>query len=198
MTPRSERDVILDHALHSKENLEIALKIGAAYDDLVGNVIVQFLKVVEGNLSTRLGNRWKITICSDLQELSGRYVELLTADLLDNPGQFQIVLGADELGYPKKVWVGVRAPKASLDIKAQVRQAIERIFPNGKISDPSFWWRYFDKSYVTWGNEDTTLLLYDKGEALDSVVGNLECLARSIQESLYPDTDSTPGLKENP
>jgi hypothetical protein len=198
MTPRSERDVILDHALQSKENLEIALKIGAAYDDLVGNVILRFLGAVENDLTTRLGKRWKITICSDVQELSGRYVQLLTAALLDHPGQFHIVLGADDLGYPKKVWVGVRAPNAALDIRAKVKQVIERLFPNGKSGDPSFWWRYFDKSYVSWGDEDTPLLLYGKTEALDSVVGNLECLARAIQESLDSDTNSTPSLRAVP
>ena len=57
MTVRSERDVILEHALRDEENLGIALKIGSAHTDLLARVIARFLEAVEVELSLRLGAR---------------------------------------------------------------------------------------------------------------------------------------------
>jgi len=189
MISRSERDVILDHALRDEENLEIALKIGAGYSDLLGRVIARFLEAVERELAPRLGEAWTIAVCRDPIRIAKKWAELVQIDFRGHTGGLHILLGADEAGYPKYPWFGVRSASDS-ELHEQVKKAIDQEFMAGEVGDPSFWWRMIDKAYSNWGSEDTTLLLYRKGEALDYVVRNLEQLARAVERGLTPSTSS--------
>ena len=60
MSIRNERDIILKHALE-KENLETALDIGFAFDDLRKKIIVGFLNKLEEFILDRLpdASEWK-------------------------------------------------------------------------------------------------------------------------------------------
>ena len=61
MAMRNEREIILEHALE-KENLETALDIGFAFDDLRKKIIVGFLNKLEEFILDRLADasEWKI------------------------------------------------------------------------------------------------------------------------------------------
>jgi hypothetical protein len=181
MTSRSERDVILEHALRDAENLEIAVKIGAAYHDLCLRVIGRFLEAVVRDLAPRLGEKWKFAIQHDGMNLAGTWGEFLRADYLGHPGGFHLVVGGD--AYPKTVWFGARATSGS-ELRDHVRTVLQREYAPGKAGDPSFWWRYVDKAYSGWGGEEGTLTLYRQGEALNYFVSHLEQLARAVEKAL--------------
>jgi hypothetical protein len=193
MTPRSEREILIEYALGNEGNLAIALKLASAYHDLCGSVIVQFVEAVERELRPKLGDKWKVEICRDFQHLADKWAVFFTATFLGQPGQFHIVLGGDGLGYPKLVWLGVRALNASAGEKTRLKQVIDDNYANGKAGDPSFWYRPLDKAYASWGSEDTTVSLYRKKEAVDYLVRNLQQLATVIQGSLLPDNSSPNG-----
>ena len=185
MAPRSEHDVILDHAMRDVENLEIALKIGAAYSDIRGGVIARFLEAVNRELTTRLGETWQIEVCTDPLLLAKSRAEFLLAHFSGHPGQFHILLGGDEAGYPKNPWIGVRSASAS-ELHERVKKAIDQEYKLGEIGDPSFWYKYVDKAYSHWGSEDATLLLYRQGEAVTYFVDHLEKLAQAVERALIP------------
>ena len=183
MTARSERDVIIDHALRDEANLEIALKIGQAYSDLCGRVIVGFLAAVEAALSPRLQSAWKVTVPSDSAHIATQHC--LNAHVLSHPGGVHVLLTADESKYPYTMFFAVRSdPSVAVDLKEHVRDTINASHLEGKRGDPSFWYRYVDKAYTHWGSEDATLLLYRKGEALTYFVDHLERLARAVEQAL--------------
>lgn len=184
MTPRSERDVILDHALRDEENLDLALKICSAYTDLCDRVIVGFLEAVRAKLAVRLGGTWKVSV-GDPSHFATRWVTFLGADFLGHPGQFELIIGGDESGYPKKVFIAVRSASCQ-DQNDRVKATIDERHAKGSRSDYSLWWRYVDKAYSYWGGEDSTVLLYRKDEAVDYFVSRLEQVARAIEAALAP------------
>ena len=183
MSIRSERDVVLEHALRDEANLDIALKIGAAYDELCRRVVAQFLAAIEHKLSPMLGREWKFTTCRDFHKLAERWVDLVVIEYLSHPGQFRIHVVGDE--YLKVVWLGVRATEAP-ELREKVKLAINRDIANGKIGDPSFWWCDIQKAYSNWQSEEVLLLLYRMDDALEYFVSTLKRLAETIQIALTP------------
>ena len=190
MALRSEKDVILEHALRDEENLEIALKISAAYPDLCSLVIADFVKSIETKLASQLGSRWKVWV-GDVSTFAWQYAKFLKAAFLPDPGQFTVELSGDETGYPKKVFLAVHSASASVR-REPIKAIIDDLYATGKPTDYSLWYRYIDKAYSNWGSEDSTLLLYRKGEAVDYFVGHLERLARAVEKALLPDLTAPP------
>ncbi len=182
MTLRSERDVILDHALQNEENLEVALKIGAAYGDLCSRLIMDFLRAVERGLSARLGKGWKVEM-ADPNQFANRWALFLKAGYLGHPGQFEVLLCGDESGYPKQVYLAARSTGGQ-ELHERVKAAIDENAGKGSRTPYSIWYRYIDKAYSNWGSEDTTLLLYRKGELVDHFVARLEQIARAVEQAL--------------
>ena len=172
MTAKSERDVILDHALRDEENLGIALKIGQAYHDLCSRVIVRFLAALEAELRPKLGSGWKLTVPSDSARLATQHC--VNAHLLSHPGEFCVLLSADESKYPFSLYFAVRSvPSVPADLIEHVRDAINASYVKGSQGDPSLWYKYVDKAYSYWGTEAATLILYRKDEALTYFVEHL-------------------------
>src|SRR5215469_6677821 len=129
MTLRSEKDVILEHALRDTENLQIALKIGAAYTDLCTRVITDFIKLVETRLAAQMGSTWKVCM-GDVNTFASRWTTFLQADSLAHPGQFAVVLGGDGSGYPKKVYLAVHSTSAK-ESHESFRTRINRLYAKG-------------------------------------------------------------------
>ena len=185
MTTRSEHDVILDHAVRDDENLRIALKIGQAYPDLCGRIILGFLEAVEKELTPRLGSAWKVAIF-DSAQLEGSE-HCLEAHLLSYLGEFCVVLGAEGYCYPKKIYFGVRSDSPShSELVEHVRDTLNAQYLKGYRGAWSFWYKYVDKAYSSWGSEDVTLLLYRKGAVVEYFVDHLEKLARAVERALIP------------
>jgi hypothetical protein len=183
MTARSERDVIIDHALRDEDHLEIALKIGQAYSDLCSRVIVGFLAAVEAELSPRLKSAWKVTVPSDSAHIATQHC--LNAHFPGHPGGFHVLLSADEPKYPFAMYFAVRSdPSVAVELTEHVRDTVNAAYLKGHRGDPSFWYKYVDKAYTSWGSADATLLLYRKGEALTYFVDHLEKLAQAVERAL--------------
>ena len=183
MAARSEREVIIDHTLQDEDKLEIAIKVGAAYDDLRGRVILDFLDTVHSELAPRLGSLWKVSVARDPRRFIEKWARFLAADYHGNPVHCRIEVGADEPGYPKMVWLGAGSPTAP-ELHESMKNVIDEEYAKGRPGELHSWWRYLDKAYANWGDEETTLLLYRKVEAVNYLVDNLVQLARAVEKSL--------------
>jgi hypothetical protein len=53
-----ETDVIINHALSTKDNLSVAIKVGLAFHSLKARIISDFLRRLESEVLAELGNQW--------------------------------------------------------------------------------------------------------------------------------------------
>jgi len=135
MMARSEKDVILEHALRDEDNLSIALMIGATYEDLCGRIVASLLDAVEGELATRLKGGWQVTSCRDPDVLAAAYSEFLVARFLGHPAKFRIVLAADEKGYPKSPYLALRSDQHQEDaVRDKLKRTLDEDFAPGKAT----------------------------------------------------------------
>jgi hypothetical protein len=189
MTVKSESDVVLEHALLNEENLAVAAAIGAAYEQLCGRVIGDFLRHLSADLATRLGAGWRVTACLDSERLTERYTECLTARRVGYFPNLRVLLAGDETGYPKRPYLAVRADdpaKVASGVLEQVKRAIDATYRTGRASPHSVWYRYMDNPYATWGTPDGLVRLYRTAEAVTFFTEHLEQLARAVETAISP------------
>ena len=146
MAMRNERDIILDHALENKENLEIALDVGSVYDDLRRLISEAFYRDLQRCLEKHLDlSQWEfITLfggssfgCAK-KSWGQRYIVGMT--LYDDAQAKTICFGV--LGAKKKSSKGIAGLKKAIDTQTM----------KGK-SDPYWEWYCDLKPY--WDPEKT-------------------------------------------
>jgi hypothetical protein len=188
MTARSERDVILEHALRDEENLTVALKVGAAYEELCGMILAKLLDAIEKELTPQLGVQWQVTVCRDPEQLA-KETELLVATFRGPPEGFRIALGVQGNRYPKRPWLAVRTQVDLPALENALKQAIDKAYGAGKTSDQDLWYQMInDKPYSGWGSEDFLVGLRRSrdnfGDAVKYFSSRLEQLARVVAKTL--------------
>ncbi len=180
MAARSEREVLVEYATRDEETLSLALSIAEAQENICTKVIADFLAAVVIRLAGRLGEPWNVTSCHSSQD-SDRSLELLSAKYRPHPGRFAVVIAADQPGFPKSVYMAVRSESGHEHYKELKRHLDEVV--QGKVGDPSLWYRYLDAAYTDWGSAATTPKLLN-AETVDYFVTYLERLARAVERGL--------------
>jgi hypothetical protein len=181
MSGMYERKLVLDHALLSEENLDIALTIAAVYDEICSQVFDGFITSLGTELSSRLGKDWKIA--------TGSAGEMVVVQAPGHAANVYVALSADEGGRPRYPYFAVRCKnrEALLADKAkQIKAALDAQYGQGKATDYSLWWRPVDKKYADWNSPETLIRLYRKKEALIYFAGHLEKLGTVLKEVLCP------------
>jgi hypothetical protein len=181
MAGTHERNLVLDHALLSEENLDIALTVGSIYDEICGRVRTDFTASLGTELTSRLGGGWQVTA-----EPVG---EVVVVQLLGHPAEVYVALASDEGDRPRYPYLAVRCKNRDVlpaDTADQLKAALDEQYGQGRSTVISLWWKSVDKRYADWGSHETLVQLYRKGEALVYFVGHLEKVATVIQAVLRP------------
>ena len=175
-----ERMMILEHALE-KENLETALDIGFAFDDLRERIIVGFLSKLEKSVlgilrQRRDGSEWHVSgnfRCSPLESYASfsfgkktwgnQYGVALQSHAAN---ACEVIIGV-ERWYDDKTNKGARR----FQPKDHLRKKLNHKIRNGVANDNRYWeWRHhLDDPYRNWNGKETLIKLHN-GEAV-KVIG---------------------------
>lgn len=189
MTSPQEKQLILDYALASEDNLAIALKIGMTLADLRARVISDFAAVLETQLQTKLGTAWAVvnsfprgTALERLNSLATIYQEPwkdvahVTLSLEGSGGYF-LVTTIDGAAADAIDWVKVKA-------------TLDRDYGSGSTSRWNRWWRKTDRPYQNWYDEETMLRFWEKKEAAAYFADHLITIAgvfvKAIEDQRRP------------
>ncbi len=196
MSARSEREVLVEYATRDEANLTLALGIAAAHQDICTRVIGDFVTAVASALVGKLGDGWAI-ITVDPNRVAERSMNFITLEYQLHPGRFTVIICSEEARYPKQAYFAVRAEGGNEHHKS-VKQQLDQV-AIGRVGTSSLWYRYFDPAYLNWGSEETTVLLYKKGEMVEYVLRYLEQFARAVERSLRTEMPpTTPIVSSNP
>ena len=176
MSIRNERDIILKHALE-KENLETALDIGFAFDDLRKKIIVGFLNKLEEFILDRLpdASEWKIDrslVDAPLDTYSffgfkksawnDKYRVAFQSQATDAG---KVIIGVCRQ-YDKKTETGARR----IDLLFQELNNIRE----GSRSNWWEWYHFLDDRYRDWGTKDGLMeLKLHEDDAIDKLGSSL-------------------------
>ncbi len=188
--PRSEIEVIVDHALLSDDNLSIALLIADAAEQLRSRVRNDFLRDLSASLST-LGPRWLIeTNC----KIGNSHTEMVVARLGLQFATLRLVLSSNDRPVTIKPYFGIRLdPKpnndSALAIHEKLKRAVDQEFAHGENDSDCYWswYWYIDNKYSPWTSREVILRLRTP-EALIYFGESLKKIAQVLEKALVEHT----------
>jgi hypothetical protein len=188
----------VDYADSNESSLSVALKVGMAFDDLRERVIADFAVELEKRLAAP---HWRVSNEMKRGNLFQTGGALYIGKLMWN--DFAWVAVAFDRPEPRNVYFQIPVEKTkapAIDWNA-VKKALDSQYLPGKASVYSHWWRYVDRHYRDWTDEDVLLRLWRKEEAVRYFAANLEKIAEVLasvidvplagckEEKVTPETD---------
>ena len=182
MNDSIERNLILDHALENKKNLEIALDINSAFNgDLHGQIITGFLhkleKFVLHKLSQRHdGSQWEVNNKTLLDSPLPQYADFSFGRKSWGPRcgvGLQLQPPKDNEDRVRKVIIGVWKPEDDLwpsELEERLRNELNRRLGRNVNRSTKGWPWYFylnDDPYANWNGKDALIKLYNGHEAVE-------------------------------
>lgn len=149
-----ETDLIVDHAFRSEANLDLVLKIGAAFPELRRRIIRKFLDAIKGKVEHELGRDWQV-VNNDLSNVERIIVR---KKAWGQELRVALVYRGVEPNEAGKVYYAVR-PREFLDAERmqKIRCELDRKYRTGKSKKKkpedermSFWFQYAHRDYKDW------------------------------------------------
>ena len=153
-----ETDVIINHALSTKDNLSVAIKVGLAFHSLKARIISDFLHRLESEVLAALGGHWTAGVESD--EWLGLWIQKETWPEEKTIG----VLSDNTVGKNIYFWVtkleGYEcvAGNALLDVDEALKSKLDELVGKGTSNTGSAWWMYSPR-LRNWDSEEALLAL---------------------------------------
>src|SRR5262249_9930732 len=150
-----ERDIILEQALATEENVRVALLVGMAFDNLRCRIISSFGDCLSSRLQERFGASWRVTngigVDGYLQKggslCAVRHVEV---------EHVCVSLMYDR--SPEKMYFALRriAAEGPPTINwGRVKQELDRRFAAGQSNETCRWMSLVDHAYRNWYDQET-------------------------------------------
>ena len=160
MTESGEREIILEHALAHKNNLEMAVDIAFAYTDLRRRIIVAFAEKLERFVLRRLDeSQWKVnaSLRADPFERWAGFSVTKNAWA----GRYVVGLEAGAQGA-KDLIIGVAKQAETLPSIEGLKQALDAQIRHGTASSWWDWYHPLEHPYRHWDNKDALITMYDE------------------------------------
>lgn len=174
-----KKKFIAQHALQNKENLLLSLDIYNSFEEVMNNLVSNFLKELKKQLLESLGNEWEIKVPFENDNVFGRgKVELtIWKKLWKEKNTVCFNNDRTRLDYfTFYVWREAKTPTRG------ITETLNTKFIKGyKYGEYIDWYVYVDKKYANWLDEDTISLLYDKKEMLEYFKDNLLKIAKIVE-----------------
>jgi hypothetical protein len=165
MSP-AERDIVLDQAMATEDNLRVALLIAAAFDDLRCRIISRFTEHLVGQLRNRFGDSAPWRIAQDM----GIDGYLQTGGSLWAVHRFAGERVCVKLGYDKSpesmyyALLNEQTPAPSKVNWDRIKQELDDRFAAGKTNASCRWMSVVDHAYRNWYDTEVLLKLWRKDE----------------------------------
>jgi len=174
MASREEIKIIVDYALKDQHNLEIALKIGIAFDEIRKRIITDFLDALENALRGSLDNE-KWTILDNLKEIvlkegiwssknKGCYIT-------KKEWQSTCLIGIEsDTNGARNFFISVRKNQKEIlkpTESGNLKNLLDNEYKKGSSGGPWLYYRYFDGIYRDWNNEEILIdMIFKKDETV--------------------------------
>lgn len=182
-SPKSERQAIIEFSTTDWRQLDMALKIGAAYVELHTHVITRFVGEVAEILSRQYAEHW-LVLPGTSDSFSEKWAVFLEVRHRHHNPVLQIVFCGDELEYPKTAYIAVRFSDR-YNREEALKAWIDSQFAPGKPSEASLWYRYLDKAHLKWGSDETALEMYRQDSFAERIADQIGRICRAIED--FPD-----------
>jgi hypothetical protein len=166
MSP-SERDIVLDQALATEDNLRVAMLIAAAFDDLRCRIISRFTEYLVELLRNRFGDSAPWRLWHDI----GIDGHLQAGGSLWAVHHVEGERVCVKLGYdktPEAMYYAIlneQAPARSKVNWVRIKQELDNRFAVGKTSASCRWISVVDHTYRNWYDTEVLLKLWKKDDA---------------------------------
>ena len=167
-----EEDIIIRHALESRENLDMTLGCYFAGDELCKQQIKDFLMKLRRCLDEHLEEpQWTFVDDGLLREpLRNGSGSLFTFAKTSWNGRYKIGIQR----WDSRTIYGVVKGKESKEGIPNLEQAINNVMPKAEKSDPSWeWYRYWEDRYGKWDTKEAFLNRKYDGEAVNQLCNDL-------------------------
>ena len=178
MASEEEIKMIVDYALKDDTNLEVAVKIASAFDDISKRIIIDFLYALENILKQSLDDHDQWIITNELKndvfaKDKGFYIEKRAWK-----GNYQI--GIQSLQYgARKFIIGLGKDKMLSPIEGgNLKKQIDEQYRPGLADEWWEWYRNVEGDYETWDNEKVLIDMYRKEKAVNYFKGPIITIAR--------------------
>jgi len=177
----SDIEIIVEHTLQNEDNLQLATKVSAAFEQVRQRIVSEFIKKLQADLLARLGDPWAVEQYRDEDALgAGCLVEIQKKRWRDicSVGLAGDKDGPSDVDY--YVWVNPDMPgKARL--AADLKEALDETHGTGKKDAEVAWWSFLEPPYDDWTTERALVLLYRKADAAEEIAGQLESICRTVE-----------------
>lgn len=161
-----EKELIASYVLQNEGNLEVALKIAFAFDEIRKKIILDFLEALEKDLSKSLDHKWVIK--NDLKEnvfdhWRGLYITKneWREDLL-----YRIGFASEKYGARGFI-IGVTKKQESQPIEGgKLNKLLGEKYKPGLASSHWEWYQWVEGNYGNWDNEEVLIKMYQKQETV--------------------------------
>jgi hypothetical protein len=146
-----EYDLIVEHALASKSNLEVACAVRASFDAIERKIVLAFLDQLQTRLKGLLGSEWTVSI-GELSKPKYRYLVVGKKNWVDcRPIVLEKTGHKVFIGIPKAQPCPALSEKDQEEIRDSLRKGGESLQPG----DGATWvaWNYIQhKVYFAWNH----------------------------------------------
>jgi hypothetical protein len=177
----SDIEIVVEHTLQNEDNLRLAARVSAAFEQVRQRVVREFVKRLQSDLLARLGDSWEVEQNCDEDALgAGCLVEIKKKRWDDN---CSICLEGWEEG-PSDVdcylWLNSEMPGRAR-LGAELKAALDERHGAGRKSPDAVWYFYLGPPYDDWTTEKALVLLYRKAEAVKEIGDQLEGICRTVE-----------------
>jgi hypothetical protein len=182
-----ERDIVVEHALATEDNLRVALLIMSAENDLFDRIIVNFAECVSARLAERFANSgmWRVT---NGIKLDGGLPVGGAISAVHRVGGEQICVRLMYDRDPRQVYYSILNEElpAPTNIEwERITQELTSRFAAGKTNTNSRWTSMADPDYRNWYDWDTLIRLWKKEEAATHFVNRLSAIMGIVASVLH-------------
>jgi len=150
-----ETELIINHALSTKDNLSVAIKVGLAFHSLKARIISDFLHRLKSEVLAELGNQWTGGV--EGEGWIGLWIRKETW-----PEEKLIGVGSDNtVGKNVNFWghrFGRDPDNALIDFDEALKSELDEQVGKGNSSKNAAWWMYSPR-HRHWDSEEALLAL---------------------------------------
>jgi|ERR1035437_1303260 hypothetical protein len=177
----SDIEIVVEHTLQNEDNLRLAAKVSAAFEQVRQRIVREFVKRLQSDLRTRLGDSWTVDQNCDKDPLEADWlVEIKKKKWGEN---CSVCLEACKVG-PRDldcyVWLNSEMPTKGR-LAAELKEALDEEYGAGKESPDTVRYFYLEPPYDDWATENALVLLYRKADAAEEIAGQLESICRTVE-----------------
>jgi len=164
MVSKGEIELIVDYALENESNLEIALKIAFAFNEIRKKIIIDFLDALENALRESLDNEW--TIQNNLKK--DVFAKWKGCYIAKKKWQDICLIGIEsDSSDAKNFFVTVRKNKEQIPEAiggGKLKNLLDKEYRPGSGGEQWIYWKYFEGIYRNWDEEVLIKMSFKKDE----------------------------------